>query len=182
MTQAMELEDVTSTPVNLLIVDMDGTVRQPRSDTKFIQRPSDQKLIVGAEGAIAYFADSGWKIVGVTNQAGVEAGKKSLTSCIKEQQFTMTLLPEIEEIYFCPDFAGKRCFCVTPEEAHDYSHHQLSGTFRKPNPGMLLLAMEMYNCDQVLMIGDRPEDKQAANSAKIKFQQAENWRRTYGDF
>lgn len=35
MTQAIELEDVTSTPVNLLIVDMDGTVRQPRSDTKF---------------------------------------------------------------------------------------------------------------------------------------------------
>ncbi|KJH73646.1 hypothetical protein UH38_00080 [Aliterella atlantica CENA595] len=168
--------------MNLLIVDMDGTVREPRSDNKFIQRPSDQKLILGAESAIAYFADLGWKIVGVTNQAGVEAGKKSLTSCIKEQQFTMTLLPEIEEIYFCPDFAGKRCFGVTPTASHDYSKHQLSGTFRKPNPGMLLLAMEIHNPVKVLMIGDRPEDKQAANSAKIKFQQAENWRRTYGDF
>lgn len=174
--------EVTCAAINLLIVDMDGTVRAPRSDSKFIQRPSDQKLIVGAESAIAYFAASGWKIIGVTNQAGVEAGKKSLTSCIKEQQYTMTLLPEIEEIYFCPDFGGKRCFCVTPTASHDYSKHQLSGTFRKPNPGMLLLVMEMYESDKVLMVGDRSEDKQAANSAKIKFQQAENWRRTYGDF
>lgn len=179
----MEQEDIeTINPQNLLIVDMDGTVREPRSDRKFIQRPGDQKLIFGAEGAIAYFASEGWKIIGVTNQAGVAAGKKSLTSCVKEQQQTMILLPEIEEVYFCPDFAGKKCFCVTPTQSRDYSHHELSGTFRKPNPGMLLLVMEIHNAGKILFVGDRPEDKQAANSALIKFQQAENWRRTYGDF
>ncbi len=169
-------------PRKILIVDMDGTVREPRSDNKFIQRPGDQKVIQGAEGAIAYFASEGWKIVAVTNQAGVEAGKKSLTSCVKEQQQTMILLPEIEEVYFCPDFAGKKCYCVTPTEVKDYSKHELSGTFRKPNPGMLLLVMEIHQADKVMFVGDRPEDKQAANSAKIKFQQADNWRRTYGDF
>ncbi len=172
----------TITPANLLMVDMDGTVREPRSDKKFIQHPGDQKVMKGAEGAIAYFADVGWKIIGVTNQAGVAAGKKSLTSCIKEQQQTMLLLPEIEEVYFCPDFAGKKCFCVTPTEVKDYSKHELSGTFRKPNPGMLLLVMEIHNAGKIMFVGDRPEDKQAANSASIKFQQAENWRRTYGDF
>jgi D-glycero-D-manno-heptose 1,7-bisphosphate phosphatase len=178
----MKQEDMeTTTPSNLLIVDLDGTVRAPRSDRKFIERPGDQKVIPGAEGAIAYFADAGWKIVAVTNQAGVEAGKKSLTSCVKEQQQTMILLPEIAEVYFCPDFAGKKCFCVTPQEVIDYSKHELSGTFRKPNPGMLLLVMEIYNAGKIMFVGDRPEDKQAANSAKIKFQQAENWRRTYGD-
>lgn len=179
----MEQEDIQSiTTENLLIVDMDGTVRKPRSDRKFIERPGDQKVIQGAEEAIAYFASVGWKIIGVTNQAGVEAGKKSLTSCVKEQQQTMILLPEIEEVYFCPDFAGKKCYCVTPEETRDYSKHELSGTFRKPNPGMLLLVMGIYNAGKIMFVGDRPEDKQAANSAKIKFQQADNWRRTYGDF
>lgn len=179
----MEQENIeTTTSESLLIVDMDGTVREPRSDRKFIERPGDQKVILGAEGAIAYFAAEGWKIVAVTNQAGVAAGKKSLTSCVKEQQQTMILLPEIEEVYFCPDFAGKKCFCVTPTEVRDYSKQELSGTFRKPNPGMLLLVMEIHNADKILFVGDRPEDKQAANSAKVKFQQAENWRRTYGDF
>ena len=178
----MEQEDIeTITPGNLLIVDLDGTVRSPRSDNKFIEHPGDQKIIPGAEGAIAYFASVGWKIVAVTNQAGVAAGKKSLTSCVKEQQQTMILLPEIEEVYFCPDFAGKKCFCVTSTEVRDYNKHQLSGTFRKPNPGMLLLVMEIHNPGKTMFVGDRPEDKQAANSAKIKFQQAENWRRTYGD-
>ncbi len=179
----MEQEDIqTITTKNLLIVDMDGTVREPRSGNKFIERPGDQKVISGAEGAIAYFADEGWKIIGVTNQAGVEAGKKSLTNCVKEQQQTMILLPEIEEVYFCPDFAGKKCYCVTPAEVKDYSKHELSGTFRKPKPGMLLLVMEIYNAGKIMFVGDRPEDKQAANLAKIKFQQADNWRRTYGDF
>ncbi len=175
-------ETANTTPRNLLLVDMDGTVREPRSDNKFIEHPGDQKIIPGAEGAIAYFATEGWKIVAVTNQAGVAAVKKSLTSCVKEQQQTMILLPEIEEVYFCPDFAGKKCFCVTPKEVRDYNKHQLSGTFRKPNPGMLLLVMEIHNAGKILFVGDRIEDKQAAQSAKIKFQQAENWRRTYGDF
>lgn len=178
----MEEDIQTITNKNLLIVDMDGTVRQPRSDRKFIERPGDQKVISGAEGAIAYFASEGWKIIAVTNQAGVEAGKKSLTSCVKEQQQTMILLPEIEEVYFCPDFAGKKCYCVTPNEVKDYSDRDLSGTFRKPKPGMLLLVMEIHNAGKIMFVGDRPEDKQAAQSAKIKFQQADNWRRTYGDF
>jgi len=35
--------------------------------------------------------------------------------------------------------------------------------------------------DKVLTIGDRPEDREAALAADIKFQQASSWRQTYGD-
>jgi hypothetical protein len=35
----------------------------------------------------------------VTNQAGVAIGKKSLQSCIKEQEYTLVLLPDMQEIY-----------------------------------------------------------------------------------
>ncbi|MCL1466073.1 HAD-IIIA family hydrolase [Argonema galeatum] len=167
--------------LSLLILDLDGTVREPVSGNKFIQRPRDQRMIEGVEGAIAYFAATGWKIVGVTNQAGVASGKKSLQSCIKEQQYTLELLLEMEEIYFCPDFEGRKCFCVTRSEVHNYSKHQESGKFRKPNPGMVNLAIERHLPDKILMIGDRPEDREAAKAAGIKFQQAENWRQTYGD-
>lgn len=167
--------------IALLILDMDGTVRSPRSGNKFIQRPHDQLIISGAEQAIAYFDSEGWKIVGVTNQAGVAAGKKSLQSCIKEQRFTLELLPEIEEIYFCPDFEGRKCFCVTPSEVHDYSKHSESGKFRKPNPGMLNLIIQLYSPDKVLMVGDRSDDRDAAKAGGVKFQHADSWRSTYGD-
>jgi len=177
----MEQEDREITAdIKLLILDMDGTVRQPLSGNKFIQRPRDQQIIEGVENAIAYFAATGWKIVGVTNQAGVANGKKSLQSCIKEQQYTLELLPEIEEIYFCPDFDGRKCFCVTKNE-HNYCKHSESGNFRKPNPGMLNLVIQKYSPVSVLMVGDCSDDREAAAKAGVKFQQAESWRQTYGD-
>ena len=52
--------------LSLLILDLDGTVREPVSGNKFIQRPRDQRMIEGVEGSISYFAATGWKIVGVT--------------------------------------------------------------------------------------------------------------------
>ncbi|MBD1932549.1 MULTISPECIES: hypothetical protein [Cyanophyceae] len=56
----MEQEDREITAdINLLILDMDGTVRQPLSGNKFIQRPRDQQIIEGVENAIAYFAATG---------------------------------------------------------------------------------------------------------------------------
>lgn len=167
--------------MQLLLLDMDGTVREPLDGHKFIQRPCDQRIMAKAAVAIAYYATRDWKIVGITNQAGVASGKKSLQSCIKEQEYTLALLPDIQEIYFCPDFGGKKCFCVTRNQVHNYSRHRESGTFRKPQPGMLNLAIRIYQPDQVLMIGDRSEDREAAQAAGIRFQQAQSWRQTYGD-
>lgn len=165
----------------LLLLDMDGTVREPLAGHKFIQRPHDQQIIAQAEQAIAYYAALGWEIVGVTNQAGIASGKKSLQSCIKEQEYTLALLPDLLEIYFCPDFEGKKCFCVTRSDVHNYSKQPESGAFRKPQPGMLNLAIRLHQPEQALMIGDRVEDKAAAIAAKIKFQHAQSWRQTYGD-
>jgi D-glycero-D-manno-heptose 1,7-bisphosphate phosphatase len=166
--------------MQLLLLDLDGTVREPLDGHKFIQRPRDQQIISKADQAVAYYTAMGWKIVGVTNQAGVAIGKKSLQSCIKEQEYTLVLLLDMQEIYFCPDFEGKKCFCVTRNEVHNYSNQQESGTFHKPQPGMLNLAIQIHQPDKALMIGDRPEDKAAALAAGIQFQHAQSWRQTYG--
>lgn len=55
----------------LLLLDCDGTIREPRSGAKFIQRPEDQKIIAGADKAIAHYHQEGWILVGITNQGGV---------------------------------------------------------------------------------------------------------------
>lgn len=166
--------------MSLLMVDMDGTIREPLSEQKHIQHPQDQCIIKGADIALRAYKD-GWLIVGITNQGGVEAGYKSLQECIKEQQYTLQLFPELKEIYFCPDFAGKKCFRVTRHNVHNHSETKWSGQYRKPGPGMLKLAMVRHNHtpEASLYVGDRPEDETAARRAGIPFYSAADWRQQH---
>jgi D-glycero-D-manno-heptose 1,7-bisphosphate phosphatase len=181
--------------MKLLLLDMDGTVRMPISDNKFINQPDDQRLIDGVSEAIAHYSD--WTIIGITNQAGVAAGHKSLEDAIAEQQYTLKLCPWLDAIYFCPDFEGNLCFYVNKEErvvaVHEHwgKYRHMIGSFRKPNPGMLILAVERFlwnlmpisrkpNKEFVLYAGDREEDQLAAQAAYIPFIWADNWRKEEG--
>jgi len=108
------------------MVDMDGTIREPLSRQQYFQHPKDQRQLEGADTALAAYSDD-WLIVGITNQGGVEAGT---SPCIKEQQYTLQLFPELKEIYFCPDFAGKKC--LRHPSTHNHSKTKWSGQYRKP--------------------------------------------------
>lgn len=66
----------------LLLTDCDGTLRESASGEKFIHNPRDQQIINGADKAIAYYHFKGWLIIGISNQAGVNAGHKSLEDVI----------------------------------------------------------------------------------------------------
>ncbi|MBD2100348.1 HAD-IIIA family hydrolase [Leptolyngbya sp. FACHB-261] len=162
--------------MSLLMVDLDGTVRKPLSGQIHIQHPKDQGLIEGVNVALSAYNDD-WMIVGITNQGGVEAGYKSMQACIQEQQHTLHLLPMLREIYFCPDFAGKKCFRVTLHNAHNLSKTQWSGQYRKPGAGMLQLAMAKHHHSPAtsVYVGDRTEDEQAAHRVGVRFQWASNW-------
>jgi D-glycero-D-manno-heptose 1,7-bisphosphate phosphatase len=168
----------------LLLVDLDGTIREPISSSKFILHPQDQRPIDGADRALANFAQQGYKIAGITNQAGVDAGHKTLADCLKEQMHTLELLPQIERIYLCPDFKGASLWEVDRfKKAHlsEFSQYfDLKGTFRKPKPGMLLAAIRLYEPELTLYVGDREEDEQAAVAAEMDFRWAWDWRAEFG--
>lgn len=159
----------------ILILDMDGTCREPASGQQFISCPTDQKIILGAGIAITRYHAEGWIIFGATNQGGVAAGKKSLEDCIKEQIKTLNLLPNLHKIYFCPDFEGKQLGCVYPSDWNIFAPVGYS-SFRKPGPGMIEYILATHTVDQCLFVGDRIEDKLAASGAKIPFMWAEAWR------
>jgi histidinol phosphatase-like enzyme len=114
----------------------------PRTTQRTATLPTsqDQRIILGADIAIRAYKDD-WIIVGITNQGGVAAGHKSMQECIKEQQYTLELFPQLREIYLCPDFEGRKCFRVTPHNVHNHSQTKWSGQYRKPRSGMLQLAM-----------------------------------------
>uniref|UniRef100_B8HUW0 Polynucleotide kinase 3 phosphatase central region n=1 Tax=Cyanothece sp. (strain PCC 7425 / ATCC 29141) TaxID=395961 RepID=B8HUW0_CYAP4 len=157
------------------MLDLDGTLREPLSGKPYIQHPQDQRIISGVEVALQFYSD--WSRVGITNQAGVAAGFKSLRQCIQEQQYTLQLLPSLQEIYFCPDFEGRQCYRVTPQTVQNHTQTRWFRQYRKPHPGMLLLAMVRHNhlADNCLYVGDRPEDAEAAQRAGVPFQWSWEW-------
>lgn len=165
--------------MKLLLVDCDGTIREPKSGEKFIQHPRAQKIITGADKAIAYYHKESWTIIGITNQGGVAAGHKSLSDCFDEQRYTLELFPQIAAIYFCPDFEGKECWVVNrvsmPLSAFSLGYE--GQEFRKPGPGMLKLAMWQYSIapQHTFYVGDRPEDEEAAMRASAHFMPADIW-------
>ena len=162
--------------MSLLLVDLDGTIRQPLSGQQYFQHPKDQQIIVGADVALHSYSHE-WIIVGITNQGGVAAGHKSIQECIAEQQYTLQLFSQLKEIYFCPDFEGKRCFRVTLYNVHNHSKSKWSGQYRKPGAGMLNLAIarHKHTSHDTLYVGDRPEDEVAARRAGVQFQWAWDW-------
>jgi D-glycero-D-manno-heptose 1,7-bisphosphate phosphatase len=163
-----------------LFVDLDGTIRQSIANPSgFISHPFDQELIAGAKRAIDKYLSDGWVLFGVTNQAGVAAGHKSLKDCIVEQSRTIELAG-LESVFFCPDFDGLQCYQVLNIERdcialHDQDDRWI-GQYRKPNAGMLLHAIDIYVPTEILFIGDREkEDKGAAMLANIPFKFASDW-------
>lgn len=181
----------------LLLVDLDNTIREPLSGAKFISHPKDQRIIAGADKALAHYDKQGWTIVGISNQAGIASGYKSLEDAIKEQEYTLELFPQIRCILFCPDFDGSQCWAVTshvyrvkPVPCHEESwSRKYIGTFRKPGAGMLKLSIDLYMLKESIQggllnkaiwyVGDRPEDEQAAAAAGINYLDAAIWRHRF---
>lgn len=167
--------------MKVLFVDLDGTIRQSIANPDgFISHPFDQQLIAGAKRAIDKYIAEGWELIGITNQGGVAAKKKSLSDCIVEQSRTIELAG-LESVFFCPDFEGLQCHQVwncDGERQYIALHEQEDrwiGQYRKPQAGMLLNAIDIYVPSEILFIGDRPEDQGAAIAANIPFKFACDW-------
>ena len=172
--------------MKLAIFDKDGTLTTPASGAKFVQRPQDQVLLPGVAEGIAAMAADGWTIAIASNQGGVAAGYKSLDKAIEEMRYCMKLLPKIFNAYFCPDLAGNECWHVEKGFAQSITHkyrngigEPYKGEYRKPCGGMIshIQQIETFPTPtETLFIGDRPEDKQAAANAGVRFQWADEWR------
>jgi D-glycero-D-manno-heptose 1,7-bisphosphate phosphatase len=184
----------------LLILDKDGTLVRPKSGEKFVQHPEDQELIPGVSDAIARYAADGWMMAIASNQGGVDAGYKTLEDAIAEMQYAM-MLSEIECAFFCPDMDGKQCYSIIAASTLTWAcdvkalHRRAVfplyrlASYRKPGFGMLQEAASYWSSShwelmtykgfrpeaQILMVGDRPEDQQAAKNAGVDFLWAHEW-------
>ena len=124
------------------------------------------RLVDGAAQALLQLRRAGYRLVVVTNQAGVARGKFSEADVDAVHQRIAQLLddelhqPElIERFYYCP---------YHPEGT--VQEYRREHSWRKPNPGMILQAGRDMELDLAhsWVIGDQPRDIAAGRAAGCK--------------
>jgi len=141
-----------------IFLDRDGTIN---FDPGYIKNPDDVKILPGvSEGIRKLKVELGFKIVVVSNQAGVSKGLMTLEDVHAVNNRIQELLKkenaEIDAFYFCPFHP-------------DYDDEEKSKC-RKPSPLMLLKAAEELDIDltRSFMVGDRAGDVEAGLNAGVK--------------
>jgi D-glycero-D-manno-heptose 1,7-bisphosphate phosphatase len=162
--------------VPLLFLDIDGTVRHGANerDGKFVNGPEDVVIFPDALKRMSTWVGDGGRIIGVSNQGGVSMGLtqwERVQAAMDETDRQTDRL--FEMILFCIHHPRalradlRKCAC------------------RKPAPGLLIQGMielkrrfplEDYPVARMLMVGDRPEDREAARRINVNFLTADVWR------
>lgn len=144
-----------------LFLDRDGVLNEDRG---FVSRWEDFHWIAGAQAVVRTFNEAGWIVVVVTNQSGVgrgyytEAEMHALHARMVEELAAVG--GRIDAFYFAPHH---------PEAPLEVYRHP-DPPDRKPNPGMILRALEDFPIDKSrsLLIGDKPSDLEAALRAGVR--------------
>lgn len=137
--------------MRLVILDRDGVINQDSSD--YIKTPEEWVPIAGSLEAIARLCRAEYRVVIITNQAGVGRGLYSLDTMNKINRRMFELMRqkggEVDALLFCPHAPEFGCEC------------------RKPKPGMFVdLARRLkVNLAGIPAVGDSMRDMDAAIAA-----------------
>jgi D-glycero-D-manno-heptose 1,7-bisphosphate phosphatase len=148
----------TGTGRRAALLDRDGVINL---DHHYVYRRQDFQFVPGALDACRRFVQAGYRLIVLTNQAGIARGYYTvadfevLTEWMTEQ-FASAGAP-LSGVYFCPhhpdspDPALRACDC------------------RKPAPGMILQAQRELDLDldASFLVGDKLSDIQAGKAAHV---------------
>jgi len=142
-----------------LFLDRDGVINL---DHGYVHTPERFEFVDGIFDLVVAANRAGYVVVVVTNQAGIGRGYYSekqfyaLTDWMKAKFAEQGAL--IDAVYFCP---------YHPE--HGIGKYRRESEFRKPAPGMLLLAQRELNIDfsRSIFVGDKASDMQAGRAAGV---------------
>jgi D-glycero-D-manno-heptose 1,7-bisphosphate phosphatase len=142
-----------------LFLDRDGVINV---DHAYVYRPGDFDFVPGIFELCQYAQEKGYKIIVVTNQAGIGRGYysendfHSLTEWMCEEFEKEGI--QVLDVFFCP-------------------YHPIGGVgsykrysdCRKPEPGMILEAQKRHDLslERSVLVGDKESDIEAGLSAGI---------------
>jgi len=142
---------------NTIILDRDGVLNEKAPRADYVKNWGEFRWKPGAKQAMVELKRAGYRIILITNQAGIARG------VMTEQDLAdihARLTRELEQmgggldaIYHCPHDWDAGCDC------------------RKPKPGMFFRAQREHDLDlsRTYYIGDDERDEQAAHAAGCRF-------------
>lgn len=140
----------------IVFLDRDGTLNE---EVNYLHRPEDMRLLPGVPQALARLKEAGFKLVVITNQAGVARGYYREEDVKALHQYMNGLLAdfgaEIDGFYYCPH-----------HPVHGIGDYKKNCLCRKPGIGMFLQAEEQFAVDKAhsYMIGDKLLDTRAGQN------------------
>jgi D-glycero-D-manno-heptose 1,7-bisphosphate phosphatase len=141
-----------------VLLDRDGVLnRRPRRG-EYVRDRQEFEWLPGARAALRALAEADYRVIIVSNQAGVARGAmtaghvEALHAWMRED--ARAAGGHIDAIYYCPHGWDEGCAC------------------RKPRAGMLFQAQRDFNLDltRTLFVGDDERDEQAAQAAGSSFE------------
>jgi D,D-heptose 1,7-bisphosphate phosphatase len=143
-----------------VFLDRDGTIVE---DIGYMNSPEQIKFIPGAVEAIKMLNEAGYKVVVISNQAGVARGliTEDMLQTIDKtlHKWILNGGAHLDGMYYCPHH---------PEHGV-YPYKQVCEC-RKPHPGLIKRAHRELDIDlsQSFMIGDKSSDIEAGKRAGTK--------------
>ena len=142
----------------VIFLDKDGTLVK---DVPYNIDPARVALEAGVAAGLRMLAKAGFRLVVVSNQAGVARGYFPETALTGVREHLASLLRQaagahLEGFYYCPHHPEGKL-----------PAYRQACTCRKPQPGMLLAAAEDLNIqlEQAWMVGDILNDVEAGKRA-----------------
>ncbi|NQT29333.1 MAG: D-glycero-beta-D-manno-heptose 1,7-bisphosphate 7-phosphatase [Candidatus Saganbacteria bacterium] len=140
-----------------IILDRDGVLNKKAPKAQYVKTWDEFKWLPGSKEAIAMLTQAGYRVIIVTNQAGITRGMMSESDLhILHEQMKKDMESaggKIDAIYHCPHHWDDGCQC------------------RKPLPGMFFAAQrDLYlDLSRTYFVGDDERDEQAAKAAGCKY-------------
>jgi D,D-heptose 1,7-bisphosphate phosphatase len=140
-------------------LDRDGVINV---DNRYVHRPDQFDWVPGAQDAVRLLNDLGYRVVVVTNQAGIGYGYYDEESMYALHRWLQDRLAAegafIDAFYHCPYHPQARL-----------ERFRVAHIDRKPGPGMILRAFSdlQIDKDRSFLIGDKESDIEAARRAGI---------------
>lgn len=140
-------------------IDRDGVINEERN---YVHRIEDFVLLPGVAEGLALLRDAGYRLVVVTNQAGIARGYYDQAAMDRLHDHLRAQLADagvsLDAIYFCPHHPQGSVATLA-----------VDCDCRKPAPGMLLQAAKDLDLDlsASVLVGDKLSDIQAGRRAGV---------------
>jgi D-glycero-D-manno-heptose 1,7-bisphosphate phosphatase len=142
-----------------LFLDRDGVINQ---DIGYLHKKEDIVWVEGIFDLCRLATELGYKLVVVTNQAGIGRGMYT------QAQFD-TLMDWMREQFIAQGAPLTGVYCCPYHPEHGLGDYRRDHEDRKPGPGMILRAARDLDIDltQSILVGDRYTDIEAAHAAGV---------------